>query len=122
MNIAMTKQSIEKFIRLFVGLSIVPSFFALLFAWAVSVKFLGIDMNESEGVIAWIALFMGFPLAIIAGPSLGCLVSYCIVAKFFKVPRSTMEEIIEEVAAQDPMERAGIVQRYYQWCLNVAYR
>jgi hypothetical protein len=51
----------------------------------------------------------------------GNLISYIIIARFLKIPRYELEKAIEERALQDSRENINLVQKFYKWCLNIAY-
>lgn len=95
-------------------------FFAMLF---VS-KLFGIDTSVTidnlpltTNIIAFasgVSLFLVFLLG-------GNLISYTIIARFLKVPRYELEQVIEERSIQDSRENSDFVQKFYKWCLNIAY-
>jgi hypothetical protein len=49
------------------------------------------------------------------------LISYILIARVLKVPRHEMEKIIQEFKKSDPKEGTAILQRFYSWCLDIAY-
>jgi hypothetical protein len=51
----------------------------------------------------------------------GNLISYTIIARILKIPRHDLEQTIEEQALHDSKENFTLVQKFYKWCLDVAY-
>ena len=115
---------IEKLGRLFSGLMPIPflMFGAIIFFLGMS-KF-GFNINSMP--VGQALIFMPLMLITIIGSGIlgslfGCLLFYCLSAWLLCIPRSTMETILSNAIANDPLEQNTLSQRYYKWCLDRAY-
>ncbi|MDF2183134.1 hypothetical protein [Neptuniibacter sp. CAU 1671] len=75
------------------------------------------DMTTMQIVVVCSAIFISF----IGALMLTNLVSYIFIAKALNVPRQALEEVIKERAEHDPREKNHLAQRFYAWCLDIAY-
>ena len=64
---------------------------------------------------AMVATFLLFIL-------IGNLLSYIVIARVLGVPRQDLEFVIKERAKVDRRERFPLAQKFYAWCLDVAYK
>jgi uncharacterized membrane protein YkvI len=50
------------------------------------------------------------------------LLSYTVMARLLKIQRHDLEDCIKEHAVDVPLDNMAIAQKFYAWCLDVAYR
>lgn len=88
-----------------------------------AIEFFGIEDDQGfedlsfPGVLILLLFITTFVSSILAAN----LFSYIFIARILKVSRAEMEKIISDHAKSDSRENIEIVQRFYRWCLDVAY-
>lgn len=103
--------------------------FLTVFLWFVLIlqliDYLGVDNNipasdlpASIQIILFSSMIITFILFVLAGN----LISYFVLARVLYVPRHKLEKIIEERMQKDPRERLFVLQKFYLWCLDIAYK
>ena len=76
------------------------------------------DLSAVTNTIVFCSMVATFLLTLL-GPN---LLSYIIIARLIKIPRSDLEQSIRGRAKVDPHENIKIAQKFYRWCLDLAYK
>ena len=76
------------------------------------------DTSNSEDFIVLCLGLLTFVFTLLASN----LLSYIFIARFLAVPRFQLEKVIKENAKVDHRENWPIIQFFYNWCLDKAYK
>ncbi len=76
------------------------------------------DLTTLENVIVFVVMVAGFLSVLL----LSNLISYIILARVLKAQRTDLEHVIAEHAKLDSRDNNPTIQRFYVWCLDIAYR
>jgi membrane-anchored glycerophosphoryl diester phosphodiesterase (GDPDase) len=84
-----------------------------------------IDINNLENgynLVALLCVFLIFIPMIIFGVFVGTLAWYFVAARLLKIPRCTLEKVIDDIAVHAPLEKSRFSQYCYKWCLDRVYK
>lgn len=103
-------------------------FFATIFIWLVTLSavlyqfdLLGTAQQNALPAFWRLALTLTLIASFIVFLVGSNLLSYVLIARVLKIPREDLEQVIRERAIQDPMDGIPFAQKFYAWCVNVAY-
>jgi hypothetical protein len=118
---AMTKKRMKTFLFVCVFLSFSIALLPAGEALVGSLHMFLEDNSDGDGII--ISVVMGGGILAAGGllALFGILISYCIFARVFRIPRSMVEEMNEELARQNSPEGRDYVQGHGRWSFERAF-